>query len=200
MKKNSILSLVMALGLSAFVACNDESKTAETNDTANLTTTTPDNTTTTTSTGDYSAYADEIEKNSATGRYVNPRTGKAYSKLTVNRNTGEIMDENNEPVWRYVDTQNWWVYGVDDMDWTWEQMGEAKMDKDQLMYKDANGNWVTYDKRWKTDDENVGKSWKSKSGDTKIKFSKDGDIKIKDESGKTKYDADDKKLKTDTSK
>jgi hypothetical protein len=197
MKKYSIFNLVAALGLMAFVSCNDSSKTANTNDTSNTTT---DNTANTaTSTSDNTAYADEIEKNSSQGRYVNPRTGKAYSKLTVNRTTGEITDENNEPVWRYVDTQNWWVYGVDDADWTWEQMGEAKMDKDMLMYKDENGNWVSYDKRWKTSDENIGKSWKSKSGDTKIKFGKDGDIKVKDESGKTKYDADDKKVKTDSS-
>ena len=73
------------------------------------------------------------------------------------------------------------------------------MDKDQLTYKDESGNWVNYDKRWKSDDEKFSKSWKTKSGDTKIKFGKDGDIKIKDESGKTKYDADDNKVKTDSS-
>jgi hypothetical protein len=197
MKKYSIFNLVAALGLMAFVSCNDSSKTANTNDTTG---TPADNTANTaTSTSDNSAYADELEKNSSTGRYVNPKTGKAYSKLTVNRSTGEITDENNEPVWRYVDTQNWWVYGVDDADWTWEQMGEAKMDNDKLMYKDDKGNWVTYDTRWKTTDENIGKTWKTKSGDTKIKFGKDGDIKVKDESGKTKYDADDNKIKTDTS-
>ena len=200
MKKYSILNLVAALGLVAFVSCNDSSKTADANDTANTANTDNTAANTSTSTGDYSAYADELEKNSAQGRYVNPRTGKAYSKLTVNRNTGEVTDESNEPVWRYVDTQNWWVYGVDDADWTWEQMGEAKMDNNVLVYKDENGNWVSYDKRWKMADENVGKSWKTKSGDTKIKFSKDGDIKVKDESGKTKYDADYNKVKTDTSK
>ena len=153
-----------------------------------------------TSTGDYAAYADEIEKGSAQGRYINPRTGKAYKKLSVNRSTGEISDENNEPVWRYVDNTNWWVYGLDDTNWSWERMGEAKMDNDQLTYKDDQGNWVNYDQRWKTDDDKVGKSWKTKSGDTKIKVSKDGDIKIKDESGKVKYDADDKKVKTEDDK
>jgi hypothetical protein len=199
MKQNKIFTLLLALGVAGFMSCNDDSKTGASTDTTTNNTTAADNNTAT-STNDYSAYADEIETNSAKGRYINPRTGKAYKKITVNRSTGELMDENNEPVWRYVDNENWWVYGLDDDDWTWRSMGEAKMDKDRLMYKDDSGNWVDYDKRWKTDDENMGKSWKTKSGDTKIKFSKDGDVKIKDESGKTKYDADDNKVKTDTTK
>jgi len=33
-------------------------------------------------------------------------------QLTINRNTGEITNENNEPVWRYVDKRTWRVYGV----------------------------------------------------------------------------------------
>ena len=45
----------------------------------------------------------------------------------------------------------------------------------------------------------VAEDWKKKYGDTKVKVSKDGDIKVKDENGKIKYDADDKKIKTDTS-
>jgi hypothetical protein len=36
-----------------------------------------------------------------------------------------LCDENNEPVWRYVDKRNWWVYGVND-DWNWIKLGEAK--------------------------------------------------------------------------
>ena len=200
MENNKILGLVLALGLAAFTACNNDSasNTSDADSAANNNT--ASESTASTSSGDYSAYADEIEKNSASGRYVNPRTGKAYSKLNVNRQTGEITDENNEPVWRYVDTQNWWVYGLDDEDWTWRQIGEARMDNDQLMYKDDTGNWVTYEKRWKVKDDDMGKSWKAKSGDTKIKFDKDGDIKVKDESGKTKYDADDNKVKTDSSR
>ena len=199
MKQNRIFNCVAALALTAAVAsCNNDATTSDNADTTstNPTTTATDNNTLTTS-GDYAAYADELEKNSSSGRYINPRTGKAYKKLTVNRSTGEVMDENNQPVWRYVDSENWWVYGLDDSDWTWRRMGEAKMEKDQLMYKDDSGNWINYDTRWKTDDDNVGKSWKTKSGDTKIKVDKDGDIKIKDENGKTKYDADDNKVKTD---
>ena len=107
MKKYSILSMVAALGVVALVSCNDNSKTADTTDTTGTGTVVTDNTATNvTTSGDYSAYATEIETNSASGRYVNPKTGKKYNKLTVNRSTGEITDENNEPVWRYVDTQN----------------------------------------------------------------------------------------------
>lgn len=152
------------------------------------------------STSDYSAFADSIERNSQAGHYLNPRTGKSM-KLKVNRSTGEIMDETtNEPVWRYVDNRNWWVYGIDDSDWHWDTMGEARMQGDQLQFKGENNTWANYDAQWKDTDEKINKSWKTKVGDTKIKVSKDGDIKIKDDKGKVKYDADDNKIKTDTSK
>lgn len=193
-----MLTLAVALGCIVFAACNNSSDNSTTgNDSLGT-----DNTAATagSDTSNYAAYADEIEKNSAQGRYVNPKTGKAYKKLSVNRSTGEITDENNQPVWRYVDSQNWWVYGLDDSDWTWRQMGEARMNNDQLTYKDDNGNWVSYDKQWRIKDDNLDKSWKAKSGDVKIKFGKDGDIKVKDESGKVKYDADDNKVKSDSSK
>lgn len=178
------------------VSCNNSSNT-----TAGNSDSTSANATigSTTSTGDNTAYADEIEKNSGEGYYINPKTGKAYKKLTVNRNTGEITDENNEPVWRYVDKRAWWVYGVDD-DWNWIKLDEAKMDNDQLLYKDDSGNWVSYDKRWSTNDETLNKTWKAKSGDAKIKFGKDGDIKYKDDSLRVKYNADNGKTKVDSSK
>lgn len=193
MKHNKIFSLLLALGVVAFISCNNSADTAANEDSTSNTANT------TTSTSDYSAYADEIEKNSTQGYYANPKTGKPYGKLSMNRSTGEITDENNEPVWRYVDTRNWWVYGVDD-DWNWSRIGEARMDNGALMYKDDSGNWVTYEKRWSTNDETINSKWKSKSGDTKIKFDKDGDIKIKDDTSKVKYDADDNKIKTDSSK
>jgi hypothetical protein len=195
MKQNKIFVLLMALGVTAFLSCNNSSDTTANNDSTGVNTTASNNT----STSNYSAYADEIEKNSAEGNYINPKTGKAYSKLTVNRETGEITDENSEPVWRYVDKRTWWVYGVDD-DWYWTKLGEAKMNNDQLLYKDDSGNWVAYDKVWSTDDATINKTWKAKSGDAKIKFDKDGDIKYKDDSTRIKYDADDNKIKTDTSK
>ncbi len=196
MKQNRFFALLIA-GACTFTACNDSGEnTSATGDSLN---TNVDNTAANTanSTGEYSAFADELETNSSQGYYVNPKTGKPYKKLSVNRNTGEITDENNEPVWRYVDNRDWWVYGLNESDWSWNKLGEAKMDKDQLTYKDDSGNWVSYDTYWKSKDENISKSWKTKSGDTKIKVSKDGDIKIKDEDGKVKYDADDNKIKTD---
>lgn len=186
----------MAFGLAAFVSCNNSSDTAANNDDSSELNSTVSNST---STGDYAAHADQIEKNSSEGYYINPKTSKPYGKLTVNRNTGEITDENNQPVWRYVDKRTWWVYGVDD-DWNWTKLGEAKMNNDQLVYKDDNGNWVTYDKRWPNNDETINKTWKAKSGDTKIKFDKDGDAKYKDDSTRLKYDADDNKMKSDSSK
>jgi hypothetical protein len=196
MKQYKIFTLLMALGVAAFMSCNNSSDTTADNaDSTGANSTAGNNT----STSNYSAYADEIEKNSSEGNYINPKTGKAYSKLTVNRETGEITDENNEPVWRYVDKRTWWVYGVDD-DWYWTKLGEAKMNNDELVYKDNNGNWVSYDKAWSKDDETINKSWKSKSGDAKIKFDKDGDVKYKDDSTRIKYDADDDKIKTDSSK
>lgn len=194
MKQNKIFTLLMALGIIVFASCNNSTDSTASNEDSTGT-----NNTTATSSGDYAAYADRIEQNSSQGYYLNPRTGKAYNKLTVNRSTGEITDENNEPVWRYVDTRNWWVYGVDD-DWNWRKLGEAKMDNDQLMYRDDNGNWVSYDQHWKADDDNINKEWKMKSGDTKIKFDEDGDIKLKDDSSSVKYDASDNELKTDSSK
>jgi hypothetical protein len=195
MKQNKIFVLLMALGVTAFLSCNNSSDATANNDSTDINSTASGNT----STSNYSAYADEIEKNSAEGNYINPKTGKAYSKLTVNRETGEITDENNETVWRYVDKRTWWVYGVDD-DWYWTKLGEAKMDNDQLLYKDDSGNWVVYDKAWSSNDETINKTWKAKSGDAKIKFDKDGDIKYKDDSTRIKYDADDNKIKTDSSK
>jgi hypothetical protein len=196
MKQKKIFTLLMAFGIAAFVSCNNSSDTAANNDDSSGLNSTADNNT---STGDYAAHADQIEKNSSEGYYINPKTGKPYGKLTVNRKTGEITDENNEPVWRYVDKRTWWVYGVDD-DWNWTKLGEAKMNNDQLIYKDDNGNWVAYDKRWSNNDEAISKTWKAKSGNAKIKFDKDGDVKYKDDSTRVKYDADDNKMKSDSSK
>ena len=202
MKRNRLLSLLAAGLALGFVACNDSADTTAGNpDSINNTGTTADNTAgAASSSGDYSAFADDLEKNSQAGYYLNAKTGKPM-KLKVNRTTGEISDETTgEPVWRYVDNRNWWVYGIDDSDWHWDTVGEAKMQNDQLVYKADDGSWISYDKQWMSSDDRINKSWKEKSGNTKIKVSKDGDIKIKDESGKVKYDADDNKIKTDSSK
>jgi hypothetical protein len=36
------------------------------------------------------------------------------------------------------------------------------MNNDHLMYKDDSGKWVTYDQRWKANDETINKTWKAK--------------------------------------
>src|SRR5215212_4357760 len=196
MKQSKFFSLLAAGILFGFTACNNSSETAATSDSLNTSTDTSNlgSAGTSTSSSDYAAYADNIEKTSQEGHYLNPKTGKPL-KLKVNRNSGVITDEaTGEPVWRYVDNRNWWVYGLDD-DYYWDTIGQAKMQSDKLVYKDDSDKWVDYDARWKSDDENLSKTWKTKSGDVKIKFGKDGDIKVKDKDGTTKYDADDKKIK-----
>ncbi len=201
MKKN-IFNLFAAGIVLSLAACNNSSdNTGANGDSANLNQDSLNAASASAnSSNDYSAYADSVERNSQAGYYLNPRTGKPL-KVKVNRTTGELTDqETNEPVWRYVDNRNWWVYGIDDSDWHWDTMGQARMENDKLMYQGDNGKWMSYDEQWKTQDEKVNKSWKEKVGDTKIKVSKDGDIKIKDEHGKVKYDADDNKIKVDSSK
>jgi len=203
MKRN--LFIVLASGMvMSFAACNNSSNTSGSTDTTSTTgdTSTAATTTTTSSaSGDYSAFADSVESSSQAGHILNPRTGKSMH-VKVNRSNGEITDATtNEPVWRYVDNRNWWVYGIDDSDWSWENMGEARMGKNnQLEYKDDNNTWADYDSHYKSSDEKLNKTYKTRIGDTKIKLGKDGDIKIKDKDGKVKYDADDNRIKTDTSK
>ena len=190
MKKTKFFSLFAATLSLGFVACNNDGDNTATTDT---TTTTTENTATTiNTTTDYAALADTFQMGSNEGRYIDPRTGKSI-RISVDPSTGVRTNvETGEPVWRYIDTRTWWVYGGD----TWDAQGEAKKDGDKIMYKGDNDAWVTYEQRW-PDDEKMKTDWKTKSGDTKIKVSKDGDIKVKDENGKTKYDADDNKIKTD---
>ena len=175
------LSLCTAAATLLLASCDNKGTTAETKDSAN-TETTNTATTTTTSEGNYAAMADSVENNSRQGYYLNPRTGKPYTGLKVDRTTGKVTDETGEPVWRYVDRRNWWVYGGND----WRQVGEAKLEGDKIIYKTDDDKWVDYDARWKKDDD----EWKLKEGDTKIKVEKDGDIKIKEGDKKTKIDED----------
>src|SRR5689334_22505847 len=110
MKKNKLVSLVMAGVAFGFVACNNSSDTAATDaDSANNTTanagdtSSMPNTAANTSTNDYSAFADSVERNSQAGYYLNARTGKKQ-RLKVDRSTGVVTDEQSgEPVWHYVD-------------------------------------------------------------------------------------------------
>jgi hypothetical protein len=196
--KQRIFSFCTAAVVVTLSACsNDGGTTSNTNDTATTTTnnsTVSTETTTATSAGSYAAMADSVERNSQQGYYLNPRTGKAYSNLKVDRTTGRITDEGGEPVWRYVDRRNWWVYGDNDMNDTmgnWGQIGTAKQEGEKIMYQGDGDKWVDYDTKWKKDDD----GWKMKSGDTKIKVDKDGDIKIKEGDKKTKIDEDGVKQK-----
>jgi hypothetical protein len=216
MKVQLFSLLALAIGVTA---CNNDSNTtASTTDSSSMTTT--DGTATTaTNTMDYAAMADSFRVNSEAGNYLNPRTGKPI-RIKYDATTRRAVDETSgEPVWRYVDKRNWWVYGYDNNNWN--QMGTAKMEGDRLMYQGDDGSsWLDYDARWKADDErmmstmndtsnmNSGTSNgvkisddgnKVKDGNLKIKTDKDGDIKIKDKKTgeKVKYDADDKKIKTD---
>ena len=194
MKNVKFLSLFAAALSLGMVACNsDGDNTAEAD---SLTTTESTATTTAVSTGDYAAQADSARINSEAGHYLDARTGKPL-RITVDPQTGARTNaETGEPVWRYVDRRNWWVYGGDN----WEKVGEARQQGEQIEYKGDNDAWVTYDKRWMDEDARVAEEWKKKYGETKVKVSKDGDIKVKDESGDIKYDADDNKIKTDVEK
>lgn len=169
-------SAFLALG---FVACDNAADDKDNADSLNQTTTQ----TTTTSEGTYAAMADTVERNSQSGYYLNPKTGKPYSRLTVDRSTGRITDEAGEPVWRYVDNRNWWVYGYDGSNWN--NVGEAKMDNNSVKYKADGDNWVDYDTKWKKEDD----EWKMKTEDTKIKVDDDG-MKIKTDDQKIKVDED----------
>lgn len=149
------------------------------------------------SAGNYAAMADSVEKNSEQGYYLNPKTGKAYGKLNVDRSTGRVSTEAGEPVWRYVDRRNWWVYGGND----WNQVGEAKMEGDKLVYKGDGDKWVDYDTRWMKEDADSMKKWKESDGGNKQKMvTEDGDkIKVKsDEEGNTKIKVNGEKVKVDS--
>lgn len=204
MKKITIYGF-LALALSAgVVACNNDGDNATTaTDTSsandNMMTTDNTTTTTTTSTNNYSALADTFRTNSEAGNYLNPRTGKSM-RIRVDTASGMRMDETtNEPVWRYVDKRDYKVYSGDDNNSMWDTAGTARMQNNRLEYRGDNDSWMNYDKRWKMDDEKRSKDWKMKSGDMKMKMDRDGDMKMKDENGKVKYDADDNKVKVDTS-
>ena len=184
----------MAFGVSA---CGNSANESANSDSATNTTTNIE-TTTATSTGDYAAMADSVERNSQQGYYLNPKTGNAYNNLKVDRSTGRVTTEAGEPVWRYVDNRNWWVYGYDNSDRNWRQLGEARMQDEKLQYKGDNDQWMDYDARWKKDDGLLEDEWKKETENSKMKVEEDGDSKLKTEDGtKIKQEADgDLKIKT----
>lgn len=201
--KKQFLSVAIIAGLAfGVVACSNNANETATNDSASTTTNTTATTTestTASSTGNYAAMADSVERNSQQGYYLNPKTGKPYANLKVDRSTGRVTTEAGEPVWRYVDRRNWWVYGYNPNDNNnWGQVGEARMDNDKLMYKGDNDAWVDYDARWKKDDGVFEDEWKKKTENGKVTVEEDGDTKIKTEDGtKIKQESDgDLKIKT----
>jgi len=201
---NGLLALALCAG---FAACNnsgDNASTTTTDSTTSTTTTaTTDNTATATATNsnNYAALADTFRTNSEAGNYLDPRTGKSL-RIRVDTATGMRYNEaTNEPVWRYVDKRTYKVYAGDNNNNSmWDTVGTARMQNSRLEYLDSGSTdkWVSYDKRWKVKDDMMGNDWKMKNGDTKIKVSKDGDVKVKDENGKVKYDAQSGKVKTDS--
>ncbi|HEY0731373.1 MAG TPA: hypothetical protein VGD33_03050, partial [Chitinophagaceae bacterium] len=141
MKKRNLFGLLAAALTMGFVACNNDGDSTASTDSLDMENTT---TTTNTSTGDYAAQADSFRINSEAGAYIDPQTGRSI-KINVDPQTGiRTNAETGEPVWRYIDTRTWWVYGGDD----WNPQTEAKKDGSNIVYKGDNDTWVTYDKRW----------------------------------------------------
>ena len=191
--KNKFLSFCAAATLAiGFTACSNSGTSSENSDTSSTTTAssstaeTVSPTTSATSENRYAAMADSVERNSQQGYYLNPKTGKPYKSLKVDRTSGSITDDAGEPVWRYVDNRNWSVYGGDN----WSQVGEAQMEGDRLRYKGDGDKWVDYDTRWKTDDMDMDKKWKESANGVKTKTEADGDVKMKDGDTKIKMETD----------
>lgn len=198
--KRHMLSGAMIAGLAfGVIACSNDGDGSASTDTSttNTTTATSSEVITDASTSSYAAMADSVEKNSQQGYYLNPKTGKSYGSLKVDRSTGRVTTEAGEPVWRYVDNRNWWVYGYGEND-NWSQVGEARMQGSRLEYKGDNDKWVNYDARWKKDDGLLEDEWKKKTENSKTTVEEDGDVKIKNEDGsKIKREADgDLKIKS----
>ena len=193
--KTRFFSLLAATMLFGLVACENKNNKNDKDDTETSNTTTGTETTET-STGDYAARADEFERNSEAGKYMDARSGKPV-RLSVDRSTGKVMNtETRQPVTRYiyVDNNDWWVY-----DWEGNKLGQAKMENDRVLFDD-NGNWVDYDVKWKDDDSDTKvkideDESKMKTDDTKVKVEKDGDYKIKTKDKKIKKDEDGTKVK-----
>ena len=188
--KRTFLNFCAAATVVCFAACNNSGTTADGKDTTAATppTTTETTPTSTTSTGTYAALADSVEKNSQQGYYLNPKTGKTYSALKVDRTSGKVMTEAGEPVEQYVDNRNWWVYGGEN----WEHVSDAKMEGDKLLYKDEGDKWVDYDKtKWKISDNGQKQKMVTEDGDkVKIKTDEEGNTKIKVNGEKVKLDKD----------
>ena len=188
MKKTSIFYALAATVTMGFVACNSDGSSSAASE--NTTTEESSTATTNTSTGSYAAQADSYRINSEQGHYLDARTGKAI-RIKVDPSTGaRVNEETGEPIGYYVDKRTWWVYGDD----SWDSIGEARMENDELRYRGDGDKWVTFDEKWKIDEGDG--EMKHKTDSTKTKIEKDGDIKMKTEDGTTiKSDEDGVKVK-----
>ena len=203
--KRRLFSFSAAAVVLSLAACTNSGNTSNTGDSTNTTTTnTATTTTTSTSSGSYAAMADSVEANATKGYYLNPKTGKPYKSLKVDRTTGRITDETGEPVWRYVDNRSWWVYGDTGLDSAsnWSQEGQARMENDKIEYKSESGDqWGDYDTRYKKEDEDWIKRRKVSDNGNKEKIvTQDGDkMKVKtDEEGNAKIKMNGEKMKVDS--
>ena len=200
--KKTIFGLLAVSTTLGFVACNNEGNETASADTTTTTTTTTAtegtglNTNTNTSTVDYAAMADTFNTGNSQNRYLDARTGKPI-RINVDRQTGRRTNAaTGEPVWRYIDSKTWWIYGGED----WNPMGEARMEGSTLRYKGDNDQWMSYSDRWPNDDSMMSE-WKSKNGNIKTEVEKDGDTKYKDGNLKIKTEKDgDIKIKTEDGK
>jgi uncharacterized lipoprotein NlpE involved in copper resistance len=181
--KSKIFSLVVATITLGFIACNNDG------DSTSVTDSTTTDVTTNNSTSSYAAQSDSFRINSEAGNYLDARTGKPI-KINVDASTcARVNAETNEPVDYYVDKRTWWVYGNN----SWDTIGSAQMQGNELRYRDDNDKWVSFDEKWKVD-EGDGEA-KMKAGDTKAKVESDGDGQVKTEDDKVKTDEEGIKVK-----
>jgi hypothetical protein len=186
MEKKFFFSLIAGCVALGMVACNNSSNSTSSTDSTS-TDSLGSMANTSTSTSNYAARADTVKTNVAAGNYINPKTGKAYTNINVDQNTGALTDESGAPIRRYVDKRTWWVYDTD----KWDTIGSARMQGNNLMYRDANGKWVTYDKAW-TDDMN-NSSMNNQSSDSNMTTSDNPKIKVSDKGNKIKIKNTDNK-------
>jgi hypothetical protein len=183
--KKQIFSVVALLSL-GFAACNNDSNTTVTTED----TTYNSRAGTMNTTGDYSAMADEFDRNSEAGLYRDERTGQPL-RISVDRTTGtKVNTSNNQPVTRYiyVDNNDWWVYDTEG-----NRLRQARMENNRVLYQGENNQWVEWDKvKWDEDG-----SYKMKNDDMKIKSDGDGNMKMKTDDKKIKVEDGKTKVKTD---
>jgi hypothetical protein len=196
MKKAHWLGL--ATFMAVFTACNSGSdNTAAADSTAATTTNTTTATTTESSSGNYAAMADSFRVNSEAGNILDARTGKPIRVRYDATTRRAVNAETNEPVWRYVDRRTWWVYGPEND--SWNKIGEARMQGNNLQYRGDNDAWLNYDERWKTDDERWmnDTSGYGTSGTTTSGTTESGTTSGTTTTGKTKVSDDGNKVKND---